>query len=195
MFLKKDQEDNKFTSLLVSSAADLSDCSSDKFDVINLLSTSEKNFRLTTRHTDADTLYSRNGLRLKEEILEILTRQETERAERERLEEIEMRTLNWRRLLEQRARIEQYQRELSQEDHIDCNAYLNEIEMNLDHFQSYDFSALSSQSDEDILIDTLLWKVVLHSTCCCVVSNGSRSVCSCWYLASCSFSSHRRCFA
>ncbi len=156
MFLKKDQEDNKFTSLLLSSAADLSDSSSDKFDVINLLSTSEKNFRLTTRHTDADTLYSRNGLRLKEEILEILTRQETERAERERLEEIEMRTLNWRRLLEQRARIEQYQRELSQEDHIDCNAYLNEIEMNLDHFQSYDFSALSSQSDEDILIDTLL---------------------------------------
>jgi len=118
------------------------------------LSTTEKNLYLQQKQTDNEKIYVRNGLRLKEEILDILKRQDTERTERERLEEIELRTLNWRRLLEQRSKIEQARLELNQEDQIDCNAYLNEIEMNLDHFQSYDLEA--SDPAEDILIDTLL---------------------------------------
>ena len=52
--------------------------------------------------------------------------------------------------------MEQLQRELSMEDGIDNEAYLNEIEMNVDHFQSAGLWVACGQGGEDMVIDTLL---------------------------------------
>lgn len=111
--------------------------------MINLLSKSEKNFA-------AGECSVLEEMRLKEEILEIMSEQQLRRYEQEKADEIEMRSLNWRRLLEQRASVEKRRLELLEEDHVDGNAYLNEIEMNLDHFQS------GGDMSEDDMIDTLL---------------------------------------
>lgn len=96
-------------------------------------------------------------LTLKKEIIDILDEQKLKRCEQEKLEELELRTLNWRRLLDKRTHLQKLKRELSEEDHIDGSAYLNEIEMNLDYFQSSAIDAHAGHDqDEDVLIDTLL---------------------------------------
>lgn len=147
--------EEKFTSLLSSSPVDEFYLANDihneqrKFDVINLLSRNEKNFN---KFTTDDTF---DSLKLKEEVVEILKNQQTQRSLQEELDEMEMRTVNWRQLLDKRTRLERYKRMVYEEDDIDLCAYLNEIEMNLDHFQSGD--VLCSDNDhEDVLIDTLL---------------------------------------
>lgn len=114
---------------------------------------SEKNFNKLQQQTGDAVL---DSLLLKEEIVEIINEQRVQRVERERLEDAEMRSYNWRRLLDQRCRLEQFQRELSMEDHIDSNAYLNEIEMNVDHFQSAEDLRACMGQEEDMFIDTLL---------------------------------------
>lgn len=125
----------------------------DKFDVSNFFTMSEKNFNKLQQQAGDIVL---DGLHLKEEIVDIINEQRVQRVEREKLEDAEMRSYNWRRLLDQRCRMEQFQRELSMEDHIDSNAYLNEIEMNVDHFQSAEDMLASMDQEEDMFIDTLL---------------------------------------
>lgn len=138
---------DSFTSLLSSPTTEEYDNDGNtKFDVFNLLSTSEKNF---SQHNYEEL----ENLKLKKEIADIMDEQIRQRDEKQRLEELEMQSLNWRKMLDQRARLEKCKREISNEDHVDLIAYLNEIEMNLDHFQ---YGQEISNDTEDVLIDTLL---------------------------------------
>ena len=118
---------------------------SNTFDIFNLMSKSEKKLTAQLDSTAADSE------ELQKEIHAILEAQMKERAEQERLDELEMQSRDWRRLLEKRARLAKHKHELSEEDQVDVSAYLNEIEMNLDYFQSS-----SSSTDTDLFIDTLL---------------------------------------
>ena len=77
------------------------------------------------------------------------------KAEQERMDEQDMMTCKWRFILERKRRLELRRRELCREDEIDAQAYLNEIEMNLDYFMHED---LENEREEDynFAIDQML---------------------------------------
>jgi hypothetical protein len=65
---------------------------------------------------------------------ELLTKLSSIRLERQRQYELEMYTRNWRLILERKQRDEAKQRESSAEDSVDLDAYLNEIDMNVEYY-------------------------------------------------------------
>jgi hypothetical protein len=69
------------------------------------------------------------------------------RAAQDKMDEIDLMSANkWRFILERRRRLEQIKSELSHEDTIDAQAYLNEIEMNIDYY-THDHDLAASQVD------------------------------------------------
>ena len=86
-----------------------------------------------------------------ESLSSLLSQLQTERMERAQADELEMRSQNWRRLLEHRTQADRLRQELITEDLIDCSAYLNEIEMNLDYFQSIQAAETTNNSNTNCL--------------------------------------------
>ncbi len=74
--------------------------------------------------------------------------------EQERMDEEEMMTSKWRFILERKRRLELRKNELLREDEIDAQAYLNEIEMNLDYFTHEDL--VSDMEDINFSMDQML---------------------------------------
>lgn len=74
--------------------------------------------------------------------------------EQERMDQEEMMTDKWRFILEKKRRLELRKNELEIEDKIDAQAYLNEIEMNLDYFTHEDL--VSNVEDYNFSIDQML---------------------------------------
>ncbi|CAF0746810.1 unnamed protein product [Brachionus calyciflorus] len=70
-----------------------------------------------------------------EEIEKLSQQVLNEKKDEENLDECEMATTNWRKIVEKRKLNEIKSREFSLEDECDLNAYLNEIDMNLDYSQ------------------------------------------------------------
>ena len=70
-----------------------------------------------------------------DDLQEILDQLDRKRQDEESEEELEMRS-NWRKYLEKKSRQKRFRDELDLEDDVDAFAYLNEIEMNMDYFQS-----------------------------------------------------------
>lgn len=85
-----------------------------------------------------------------DDLAQLVTQLSLKRVEKERELELEMRSINWRHLLDQQSRLNRMQKEFNDEDLIDLMAYLNEIEMNLDYFQA------DSTPSNDLFIDDLL---------------------------------------
>ena len=75
---------------------------------------------------------------------DLLTKLNSIRLEREKQDELEMYTRNWRFILERKQSDEAKQREFSAEDNVDLDAYLNEIDMN---FEYYHRDELKSELD------------------------------------------------
>ena len=65
---------------------------------------------------------------------ELLNKLNSIRLEREKQDELEMYTRNWRFILERKQSDEAKQREFSAEDSVDLDAYLNEIDMNFEYY-------------------------------------------------------------
>jgi hypothetical protein len=74
--------------------------------------------------------------------------------EQERMDEEEMMTSKWRFILERKRRLELRKNELLREDEIDAQAYLNEIEMNLDYFTHE--GLVSDMEDINFSMDQML---------------------------------------
>lgn len=90
------------------------------------------------------TQYKANEAETKQLMFDLFNRQ----VELEQLEELAMYGKNWRVILEQRRAKESQERQMAHEDHVDLNAYLNEIQMNVDYYQT--------DTCDESMVDTLL---------------------------------------
>ena len=78
------------------------------------------------------------------------------KCEQDEMEAVEMMTDKWRFILEKRRRLEIIRGEYEREDRIDADAYLNEIEMNMDYFTLDVASNDEREADFNFSMDQML---------------------------------------
>jgi hypothetical protein len=102
-------------------------------------------------HMDSECVCIRfkvNQVETKQLVFELFNRQ----VELEQLEMFEMYGNNWRAILDEKRAKENKDRQLAHEDRVDLNAYLNEIQMNVDYYQT----DTDVCDDLSVSVDTLL---------------------------------------
>lgn len=127
----------------------------DKLQLSDTMETPE-NVELTTLE-DFNSEWTWDHLDLSKNEKLLLIQEEINRLkyEQDKMDELDMMTHKWRFILERKRRLELIKTELSQEDSIDAQAYLNEIEMNIDYY-THDPSSTSSLLEVDFAVDQML---------------------------------------